>query len=223
MKKKALVTIAFLSLSLFLNAQSFVTPFNGATLGMSKSNRVTAKDGTVYEGKITFAMFASGQVSSFTLKTEAGEKVKFKSANVALLETEPGKLQKFTMATEGTTIYSAVSKDYSYIQNLKYVIFEPVEIKGKVKLMQLLNPGFDEYIKVYLDPTAKENQWTGQANSYFAKKGDNAFYLKKKKYDDMFWEIFSGCDKFKENFTGELKFYDFPSHIALYNESCPKE
>jgi hypothetical protein len=89
--------------------------------------------------------------------------------------------------------------------------------------MQLLNPGFDEYIKVYLDPTAKENQWTGQANSYFVKKGEEAIYLKKGKYDDMFWELFSGCEKFKENFEGELKFYDFPSHIALYNESCPKE
>ena len=222
MKLNVYVTIALLPLSFALNAQSFVTPLDGTSLGMSKSNRVTTKDGKVHEGKIVFSTYAGGQISGFTLKTET-EKLKFKAEEIALLESEPGKLQKFSMATEGRTVYSALAKDYSYIQELKYVTFEPVEIKEKVKLMQLLNPGFDEYIKVYLDPTAKENQWTGQANSYFVKKGDEAIYLKKGKYDDMFWELFSGCEKFKENFEGELKFYDFPSHIALYNESCPKE
>src|SRR5205823_4578203 len=88
-----------------------------------------------------------------------------------------------------------------------YILYEKsvTVLKGKeeVLLLQLVNPGFNEKIRVYGDPRASETQSFGVGpvkvaggndKSYYVKVGDKpAMLVKSKDFEDNVNTIFAGC------------------------------
>lgn len=207
--------------------QSLITPLDDSALGFIKSAIVTLNDDSQIEGvKFPMYMMSNGMISSFTLKTADGEKKKFKADEVKLLEVEPSNFVTNMMIADEITLTNIIKNDYSFIENMKYAIYEKVEIKEeKFRLLQLLNPGFDENIKVYLDPNAKQTSNlgfnSGEDKSFYIKKGDESFLLKKKNYKKEFPILFGDCTAMIEIFESEniaVKFKDLALHVAAYNE-----
>lgn len=228
MKTRVLFVLSFF-ISNCLFGQAFVQPLDESAIGMVKSVVVQEKDGT----EVEYAKFGSytlmnGKLGSFTVKKADGSKKKYKTADVNLVKVEPDGFAKVMMKADNPNLVAALKKDYSAIDKMKYVIFEKVEVKkGKFFLMQLLNPGLDEHIKVYLDPNAKQTMSLagiigGEDKSYFVVKGDRTFLLKKKKYKKEIEALYGDSEGLKKMFEGKdlsPKFKDFAVHIALYNES----
>jgi len=209
--------------------QSFISPLENAAFGQMKSAIVQLKNGTEVTGvKFSSYMVTSGHLASFTLKKENGEKEKFKAKNINTVKIEPNEFAKTMMRLNSPNLIDAIEKDYSAIDTTRYVTFEQVEVKkGKFKLLQLLNPGLDERIKVYLDPYADKSMNImgivgGEDRSYFVKKADESFRLKKGKYKNFMVKLFSDNEKMMELIKSDKidhKFKNFAGHIAIYNES----
>ena len=151
---------------------------------------------------------------------------KFKAAEVKAMQVQPSGLAKAVMFADNISTNKVIKNDYSFLEDMKYVYYEQVEIKeGKFKLLQLLNPRFDEFIKVYADPNAKETSGYGSSKpedkSYYIVKGDKTFLIKKKNYKKEYPLIFGDCKALMEMAdSGEIsmKFKNLAYHIAIYNE-----
>lgn len=224
---RIVTTLLVISLSFGLNAQSFLQPVEAtdvmSPMFMKSATAVYPNGDEVVGVKFTSAIMTNGAISSFALKTEAGEKVKFKAADLKELRIEMNGFATFMMSADENSI-KASFENYFYEggKDRNQIVFEQVELKpGKFKLMMLLNPDFDERIKVYLDPQAQETG-KGDDKSFFVKKGDRFFKLKKKKYDDEFENLYGDSEimmKFLTEGQVKDKFKNFAGHISLYNQT----
>ena len=99
-------------------------------------------------------------------------------------------------------------------------------------MMQLLNPGLDSKIKVYLDPNSRETngigfsgvQLTGGIDKSYlvVKGGKKAMLIKKRKYKkEAPGLLYDDCPLFAQYFAGEkFRFKDFGEHVFLFDQYC---
>ena len=112
------------------------------------------------------------------------------------------------------------------------MFYEKVRIKGEYKLGLLANPGFDDKLKVYLDPetSSEESSFnesvatTSTAHQLYVRKVNKesailiTFLTYKREYDSMY----DGCSHLLEIPKKERKYKSFAQHIYTYNE-CDQE
>jgi hypothetical protein len=100
---------------------------------------------------------------------------------------------------------------------------------GKIRLMQLLNPGFDATLQVLPDPAGRETAGLsvgglavtgGVSRSYLVlRRGETAaFLVKKGSYDKQWTEIFGACAGFET--PSSLDWDQFADQVARHAESC---
>ena len=104
--------------------------------------------------------------------------------------------------------------------------------KDKYVMMQLLNPGFDSKIKVYVDPNAGESAGVGvggvklvggEDKSYLVvfDGGKSTKYKKGKYKKEALGQLYKDCDVFKQNYEGEkFKWKNFAEHVFVYDQLC---
>ena len=233
--KKYLITTFLTILFQFINAQSFIEPLENISSMLGSTAVVYDTKGNESEGKLSSGLLVMGHLKSFSLKSEDGTKRKFKSSDVQLLKVKVSGLMKFSMAAESLTSIKNVTKtDYDEISNKEWLIFEQALInrkKEKPRLLQLLNPGFDSKIKVYVDPNAKKTggmklgglkMGGGEDKSFLLVKNQaKAVKVKKGKYSKSFEELFDDCPVMNETFGGsKTKFKDLAGHVFVYDQSC---
>lgn len=214
----------------FSFSQSFMMPLGGNGFASLKNAKVELMNGDVFENvKFKSMMAINGEVRSFSMKTKEGEKKKYKAQEVKYIKVDLGKFLSTMNAAYSPNLLEALHKDYKS-DKIDHALYERVEVKiGKYSLLQLLNPGFDEIIKVYLDPDA--NKTSGglagkmmagnQDRSYFVTKGEKAFKLKKGKYKKAFQSLFGDNEEMMQMVESkeiDVDFVDLPVHIALYTE-----
>ncbi|MEO9802557.1 MAG: hypothetical protein ABJF04_04880 [Reichenbachiella sp.] len=212
--------------SLDQNAIAFIT---------GKPTKVIPASGEEFEGKLVAAGVINGYLNKITIKKEDGTKIKLEPENVKRLSVKISKLAKLSMMAESTqSIKTVANSNFSEIANREYIIFESGlrdKKKDKPRLMQLLNPGFDSKIKVFADPNAKETRGIGVAGvkltggvdkSYmFVVNGEKAVKVKKGNYKSNFDELYLGCPKMVETFSGEkTKWNDVAGHVFVYDQVC---
>jgi hypothetical protein len=102
----------------------------------------------------------------------------------------------------------------------------------KIRLMQLLNPGFDSKLKVFADPNPnRETSGIGIAGvkltggidkSYlFVQNSQKAILVKKGSYKKNFEELYKNCPAMVAGFTGEkIKWEDVAGHVFAYDQIC---
>lgn len=231
MKSTNLLILIALFFSTQLFGQNFMAPLDSKMLLLSKGAEATKNDGSVVSGKLAFATIVNGQLRSFTIKDENGEKQKFKAAAVKALKVKPAKIANIQSAFSSPTLMAQLKKDTKATLNREWVYFERALLpkkSNKPVLMQLLNPGFDSKIKVYLDPNAKETKSLkgltgGLAKSYLVVAGgQKSMVIKKGKYKkDAPLVLYNNCSVFDEHYGGEKFIWrDFSEHVFVFDQMC---
>ncbi len=219
------------------NSQGFVTPLEEDDFTVLYNQPCTAMlvSGDELIGKFVGGSGSNGYLNTVTLKLESGEKRKLKPEEIKKLTIKTSGLAKLELITESTeSVKAATNTNFDEIINREYFIFETAlshNKEGKIRLLQLLNPGFDSKIKVYVDPNAHETMGIGLAgvkltggkdkSLLFVSDGMKAIKVKKSDYKESFVELYSKCPKMLEVFAGEnLKWQDVAGHVFVYDQIC---
>ncbi len=204
----------------------FVTPLTT----ISGSAEVTTADGKTYTGKLKNAMFGTTGIMSFKLKDDAGNDTKFKAADVEQLKLKVDGLAKLEIVSEqSSNISKLANSNFKEVVDRKYIYWQRVKhhAKDKYYLLQLLNPGFDDLLKVYDLPNSKSGESSvggiavsgNDATAYYVIKNGKTLKITKKKYKKQdFKMLFEDCPQIIEN--NEPDFKAFAGHVFFYNERC---
>lgn len=223
--KSSLFISLLIFLSLSLCAQ-FITPLST----ISGPAEVTTLDGKVISGKVKSASFGTNGMMSFTLKDEDGNKTKYKAANVQQLKLKVDGLAKLEITAEqSSNISKLANSNFKEVVEREFIYWQRVKQVGKDKylLLQLLNPGFDNKLKVYDLPNAKSGETSiggiaiggDKATAYLVVKNGESLKITKKKYKKQdFKLLFSDCPKIIEN--NEPNFKEFATHVFFYDQLC---
>jgi hypothetical protein len=212
-------------------AQYFIPEMSSNGLISSPEVYAITMENDTLRGKIRSALLMSGQLKSFTIKKDDGTKVKFKSGEAKLLAVKPSKMANLESAMSVPNLRTLMKVDFDDVINREWVFYELAMLdkkKDKPRMMQLLNPGFDSKIKVYLDPNAKETKGGmllggGEDKSYLVLfDGDKVDTYKKKRYNKEAKNLlFKDCKVFMENYDGErFKWKNFAEHVFVYDQLC---
>jgi hypothetical protein len=236
MKTKLTLLLSFLSLLAI--AQGFVTELEEDGYGALGNNPciVFLASGEEINGKIGTMSGSNGYISAITIKLDNGEKMKLKPEDISRILVKADKLLKLMMMSESTSSIKEMTKtNFNDVIKTDYIIFETAmrhNKAGNLRLMQLLNPGFDSKLKVYGDPNPnRKTQGIGIAGvkltgdidkSYlFVQNDEKAVLVKKGSYKKDFEELYKNCPKMLEAFAGEkLKWQDVAGHVYAYNFIC---
>jgi hypothetical protein len=197
---------------------------------------VKLADGKEVAGKLTSASMINGYLDRFTIKNDEGEKIKLEPEDVVRLSVKATAMAKIAMATASTSSIKEISnRDFNEINNREYIIFETAmrhNKAGKVRLMQLLNPGFDSRIKVFADPNAQKTMGLnvggmrltgGEDKSYLLVRSgeEKAILVKKGSYRKQFEEIYKDCPAMLKHFEGDkIMWDDLAGHVFVYDVAC---
>ena len=128
------------------------------------------------------------------------------------------------------SIKSAVTTDYAGIVAENLVRFNSVVYNKKNEkkaLLQLINYGFDQKLKVYPDPNSESGTTSidgvavsgGKIRTYFVVKGDESFTIDKKSYKKLYDTIFGDCDAMKVDHKS-ISIENLSKDILKYNQFC---
>lgn len=223
-----LITLTFMVSASF--AQSFAPRIHH--FSKSKEATVTLKSGEELQGlykghksKKGLIKLLKFQVSEDSIREISAEDIQ----SMQLVPSGIGKLAAFSEAT--ATVKSSTSADVGSILKRDFVYFEQALLPGKKPqyvLLQLVNPGFDQTIKVYDDPRAQK---TGKSSitgvsfsgsmlkSYYLVNEGEAVKIKKKDYRKQFESIFGTCNEIAETFK-RIKFKEFAQHVYIHQAGC---
>jgi len=227
MKKLTIVAFLLIVQQSFSQSYRFFPEMEITSLSMNEGE-VTLMTGEVIKGKLGLATMqtSSGLQRITSVRVRVGDKKgKYKAKEIKEI------LIKADWSDE--SLSEANSGDGLQIQwyseaNAEYYIFKSVsDKKGKTRLMQLVNPGFDHAIQVYADPKAKESSFAAMvgkdsAKSYYLTKGDGheGTYVKKSKYKKLFPKIFGDCASMASEYGEKVKWGDLAQHIYFYDQEC---
>ncbi len=226
----------FLLIILFVgsaSAQKFSTMIDNDNIAWLRNFTVVTNDGEVLKAeKLSAYSATNGRLRSFSFKTADGVKHKFKADEVSEVNAKLTKVAKAVTIADNATksIKSAVTTDYAGIVAANLVRFNSVVYNNKNNkkaLLQLVNYGFDQKLKVYPDPNSESGVTTingtpvtgGQIKAYFIVKGDNSFKVNKKSYKKLYNVIFGDCSEMEVNYK-TISINNITHDILKYNMSC---
>jgi len=220
---KPLLTFILITMgSSFLFCQDFIK--GSDIFSKKKTCYLTLNDGTQMEGVMKDLDRKKGNIEEVTIiPTGQKKKVSFEAEEIKHMYLRPSGFQNFansmdflydaTQWGEDSELESELIKDgYAYFEQTD------VELKKGVKtlLMQLVNPSFEEKIRVYFDPFARESMSVGVGGfkvaggidkSYFVLKGDGpAYKITKKNYEEELPSLFGDCKALGDSTDAWSKF-----------------
>jgi len=221
-------TFTLLGLVLFINftsGQNFrLYPEMEITSLASNGGELTLANGDVVTGELSLATVqtSSGlqRITSVIVRNEGEDKQKFKPKDISELRINANWSDNSTNDA-AIKFYAEAKSDYYIFRTVK-------DNKGKQRLMQLLNPGFDDNLQVYVDAKAKDSGFASMlgkdsAKSYYVTKdvNDKAMYLKKSKYKKTFKDVYGDCSTMMVELGDDKpNWNDFAQHVYSYNEEC---
>jgi hypothetical protein len=203
----------------------------------SKEAYVTLNNGETITGFVDDIKRKKGLISAINLKDADGKETSLLPDQVKHMYLAPTGYDKMNSDLKIFNNASKWNDDKSaHAEYIKqgYVFFETTEVvvkKQKVTmLLQLVNPGFANGIKVYFDPMATETGGVsvgglqvsgGDQRSYYFKKGEKtAIKIGKGNYEDEFTNLYADCSEFKKNFAKKTKWSQVEKHVFFYSENC---
>jgi hypothetical protein len=159
--------------------------------------------------------FHADEISSFWVKTTD------RAESWGMLNGRTISINGWTMDLDGKVIGD-------------YFVFYPAlnNKKGtKIRLYQLLNPGFDNRIKVlfyeYFEGGSRSTgiganftyQDAGSMSFILVKDGES-YFSKPKNYDEIAKQLFSDCPKMRQVFGDAFDWNDLIKHIIVYDKFC---
>jgi hypothetical protein len=218
-----------------LNGQDFLSGAQG--FSHSKDAYVTLQTGEEITASVDNIKRKKGLIKSIDLKDAAGKKMSFSPDKVKHMYLPPSGLDKLSNAVGVANTLTKWDQDHSaHAEHIKkgYVYFENTEVMVKKKkmtlMMQLINPGFANGIKVYYNPWSRDTgglavgglQVTGGDDfSCYFKKGDQAAVLiSKKSYSKELKNLYGDCSDLAKSFDNKFKWSQAAKHVFFYSEKC---
>jgi len=212
MKKYILLFIMIILKLHIISAQNFLDSYN--TFSRKADAIVILTNGEEIKAPIDRLKLSKGLIQGVTVK-QAGKKRVLKVSEIKNIYAKPSGLEKLGVVHKVGITPRKWNDDRSmhatYVKE-GYVFYEQVTVlankKRETYLLQLLNPGFANGIKIYTDP-------------YCVKKGDEvAFRLFRKNYDDEFGHLYGDCKAFVKEFPKENGWHNIEKHVYYYAENC---
>lgn len=221
-----------------VRAQGFISPINTDDISviLNVPATIVFQNGDTLQGKLTAASLVNNYLKQVTLKTADGSKQKISAPDMRLLRVQVSTLAKMAMVNESAnSIFRTINTNFNDILVREYIIFEQAlraTKKEKPAMMQLLNPGFDQVLKVYADPNANKTGILevngvpvsgGSDRSYLFVKPDEqkVVIVRKGSYRKNFTELYGNCQAMVQAFEGDkLLFQDVAGHVFAYNHLC---
>ncbi len=229
--KKLKITIAILLLSVAgLQAQDFQEPF--ADYFSMKECFVVTHSGEFIHGQLRGATDSRGFITRITMIDDQGVKHKFKASQIQRFAIKPDAFTKLrTLDEYSTSVEHVLKTDHDNILDREWVYYDAHVMprkKNKVGLLQLLNPGFEEYIKVYHHPNGSKSMtvrvgginWLGgKERTYLVVKGSaKPQIVRKSSFNKSFDWMFGDEAVMRSTLVRKADFKDFAGHIQAYNE-----
>lgn len=216
--------------------QGFIAP------AKKKISTVILKDGKELQGNAEKVKYKKNHIQSLTLKEESGQKTDLTSGMIQEAYFAPSGMEKFSKkSNEATRVKTRktskpLNGDEAHFLNLT------VGLQNKKKkddfLLMLVNPDFDGLIEVYFDPAAKESKGAdvgagigsalgvkglggafkiggGMMESYYIKKGDRTFWLRKKDFKKEYDFLFGDNQEFMERYPYKNVKWNWLSGLIL--------
>jgi len=215
-----------------LNAQSFVTPLKSITGDAT----VITVDGKTLHGKVRSSIMGTRGISRLGFTENNGTKHSFKAVDIKHLKIKVDGLARLELIDDKTSnLKKLINADFDEIVDRQYIYYDKVVLPNKsdsYRLLQLVNPGFDQKIKVYYNPIGQSGTTTigdvvvsgNEARSYIVLKQGKpgSEVIKKAKYKKKhFSSLFGDCPKLQSMYPSkEIRFYDFAEHVVIYNSLC---
>lgn len=236
MKNFIVMSILMVAAYAPLFGQNFLDDFK--TYSKKKDAYLTLANGKEYKGTIAKLSFKKGLIKELVININ-GKKKEFSPDDVKSIYVPALDLEKFGKAIEVSRDATKWDDDHSaHAEYIKegYAFFESTEVivkkKQQLLLLQLLNPGFANGIKVYSDPNTQESASMevggikvagGAKKSYYIKKGDApAVKVTKGKFNDFEKTLFGDCSEIFEKFGQNLSWFDLERIVFHYSENCSK-
>jgi hypothetical protein len=231
--KNLFILALFLLSSLDIFSQSFLMPLQD--IPASQQIYVVTKNNQTIYGKMRMSVWMTGQLKSFTMISEDGEKLKYKAEEVQELGVRMNDWVRLQLRGEAmSSIKKAQNTDMDVLLNREWILFEQVMMPGnkaKYSLLQILNPGFDNKIKVFENPRAAKTAKTsvggfaitgGEDRAFLvSKEGKQSFVVKKGSYDKSFGDLYGSCPQLVKEFSGEkIQFKNMAQHVMYFEENC---
>lgn len=228
MKRISILSLVLCAaLAINTKAQSLLPPLE--SMPLSQNAYLSLKSGENIDGKIIYTNSGRG-INKVALKDQEGKKHEYKAADIlefGILSNGMTKLQYFNESSQ--SIKAMLQTDRSAVKLNDYVIYRNATLKGgKVLLLQLLNPHFDEKIQVYHAANSrKTTAWnkgpitlTGEKQRVYlvSKEGGPTVKVKKGSYKKSYRKLFNDCPDMGT--IRNPKFKDFGKHIQFYTQMC---
>lgn len=230
MQKLKISLLLLIALVSEVASQEFLTPYN--TFVSDKLAYVITQEGDSVSGYLRSATEGSGFIRRVTILDEFGNKRKFKATQLERFAIQPGAFAKIEAAASNTfSLRQAIQTDFDAVLDRDWLIYDSQEIprrKDKTGLLQLLNPGFDQHIKVYHHPNGSKSMPISLGNVRVLGGEDRTFLVvkhngkpeivRKAKYKKAFARLFADDPDFIRNWQKGAKFRDFAQHVAVYSQ-----
>lgn len=211
-------------------AQDFMEPFSDFI--SDRECYVITNRGETITGYLGGATELSGFITRLRIRDEEGKLYKFKAEDIQRFAIRPGAFAKLaTIAEKSTSIRHIVNTNQDNILDREWIYFDAQSMprrRNKIALLQLLNPGLDEFIKVYDHRNGSKsmpvsvagvNLVGGEERTYWVVKGDGKpVIVRKASYKKSFVDLFVDEPDLISAQRERPKFKDFASHIHAYNE-----
>lgn len=197
-----------------------------------KLSTVILKDGSELKGYCQSIKTKRSQIHTLVFKDgETGKKSDISSEEIAEAYLFASGFEKFGKVGDqinrvGTSKRNSMKK--ATTNDEIYFVNQTVSLKNKKDdqefLMQLINPDFDDFISVYHDPRAAESQGMGVSGisfgggvlkSYYVKKGDRIFWLRKSDFEKEYGFLFGDNKEFMKKYPLKSVNWDWLSALIL--------
>lgn len=231
MKLKNILFILLLIFPWLCFSQTFMPAFNPA--GGWLKGMVVKVNGDTIHGTFTLIYHAEN-IKSVTIKDDQDVKQKFTEEDIRNVLIEFKDSDKLNSALSANSIKELSQTNFNQVFNAEYYLWERAITpkKGKLEILQLVNPGFDKKMKVYRNPRSGETGGIGIAGiqltggiekSYFiVKAGEEvAVEVSKGDYKKQYFQIFKGCPAHEKALEGKKPDWDdLPLHVFTYDQLC---
>lgn len=230
MKPPLIAALTLIAISSY--GQFFVQKLSQYEIQNAEKVSLITNELDTISGRVTSVSYIDSTLNKLTLKI-SGEKQKFALAQIKAIHIIPGEFADYEDMALVPVLKSAGNEEFiKVLPEDGLVIYEKIRLPGKREryaLTQLLNPGFDNKLKVYAHPEASSSgsgslnglTLTGQRDNkhLVALNGARPFAINEFNYRKRaLQEIYSSCALLKEQ---KLKWKDFAKHVFTFDQKCP--
>ena len=214
------------------HAQFFVQKLSQEQISNAEKTFVVTNAGDTLEGSISSFSATGNGITKFTLKVGT-EKTKYELKNIQSISIIPGEASAYEDFALIPVLKNVKNEDFiKVLPQDGRVIYERILLPGKSEkygLAQLLNPGFDKKIKVYVHPDANTDGNVTSVNGlmvdgglddkhYVSINGGQAFVIGNFGYSKKAPKLlYASCPIFGDT---KLKWKSFAKHVFKFDQQC---